>query len=144
MLHTTLTDQKRGYLQYSTMVNAGIWFIFTKKKYFETVIRRTLNCTFQTSSMVSTMSKYQFIYRKILTFSPPDFLKMTIFRKKISQITCSPFDMTMCDQPGNLLNFPTKLFHLFPLQGARTYDTSLNLPWDIEENIIIYLQRLKT
>ena len=79
----------------STIFNyglAGIWFIFTKKKYFETVILK-LNCTFQTSSMVSTMSKYQIFKKNINSFTP-GFSYNDYISQVNKDITCSPFDMT--------------------------------------------------
>ena len=84
----------------STIFNyglAGIWFIFTKKKYFETVILK-LNCTFQTSSMVSTMSKYQ-LFKKDINFFTPGFYQNYYISQENKDITCSPFDMT-CVTPG--------------------------------------------
>ena len=71
---------------------AGIWFIFTKKKYFETVILK-LNCTFQTSSMVSTMSKYQ-LFKKNINFFTTGFSQNDYISQTKKDITCSPFDMT--------------------------------------------------
>ena len=79
----------------STIFNdglAGIWFSFTKKKYFETVILK-LNCTFQTSSMVSTMSKYQ-LFKKDINFFTPGFSQNDYISQANKDITCSPFDMT--------------------------------------------------
>ena len=84
----------------STIFNyglAGIWFIFTKKKYFETVILK-LNCTFQTSSMVFTMSKYQ-LFKKDINFFTPGFSQNDNISQENKDITCSPFDMT-CVTPG--------------------------------------------
>ena len=98
----------------STIFNYGlacIWFVFTKKKYFETVILK-LNCTFQTSSMVSTMSKYQ-LFKKNINFLTPGFSENGYISKANKDITCSPFDMSCVTPPGNLLNL-TKLLQLFP------------------------------
>ena len=79
-----------GYLQFNYGL-AGIWFIFTKKKYFETVILK-LNCTFQTSSMVYTMSKYQ-LFKKNINFFTPGFSQNDISQAN-KDITCSsPVDM---------------------------------------------------
>ena len=75
------------------------WYLvhFHKKKYFETVILK-LNCTFQTSSMVSTMSKYQ-LFKKDINFFTPGFSQNDYISQENKDITCSPFDMT-CVAPG--------------------------------------------
>ena len=84
--------QKRGYLQYSTMVLLVSGSFSQRKKYFETVILK-LNCTFQTSSMVSTMSKYQ-LFKKDINFFTPGFSQNDYISQENKDITCSPFDMT--------------------------------------------------
>ena len=84
---------------------AGIWFIFTKEKYFETVILK-LNCTFQTSSMVSTLSKYR-LFKKNINFFTPGFSQNYYISQENKVITCSLFYMTFVTPRS-------KLFQLFP------------------------------
>ena len=84
--------KKRGYLQYSTMFLLVSGSFSKRKKYFETVILK-LNCTFQASGMVSTMSKYQ-LFKKNINFSTPGFFQNDYISQENKDVTCSPFDMT--------------------------------------------------
>ena len=63
----------------------------------ETVILKQ-NCTFQTSSMVSMMSKYQ-LFKKDINFFTPGFYQNYYISQENKDITCSPFDMA-CVTPG--------------------------------------------
>ena len=111
--------QKRGYLQYSTMVLLVSGSFSQRKKYFETVILKQI-VLFKRAAWYPRCLNTNYL-RKILTFSPPDFLKMTIFRKKIRILHVARL-MWHVSPPGNLLNL-TKLFHLFPTGSKNLWPT---------------------
>ena len=83
--------KKRGYLQYSTMVLLVSGSFSQRKNILKVTLK--LNCTFQTSSMVSTMFKYQ-LSKKNINFFTPGFSHNDFISQANKNITCSPFDMT--------------------------------------------------